>query len=77
MIRSQLLLINLKRPPQQWLGLSVLPLGLIQQGQIVQAPRGVEMIRSQLLFVNLKCPLIQWLGLGVLPLGVIESCQIV
>src|SRR5438874_1906613 len=61
----QYLLADLQGLLEEWLGLLVLPLILIEPGQVMQCVRCVAMIDFQYLLANLQGFLEEWLSLYV------------
>ena len=74
---AQRFLVDLQRLAEQRLGLGVVALGLVQQGQVVQAGGVVGVLLAQRLLLDLQRLPVERLGLGVVALVVVQQCQVV
>jgi hypothetical protein len=59
------------------LGLGIFPLGLIEDGQVVEGCSDMGMSVPQRLFPNRQGALMKWFGLRVFSLGPIQFPQVV
>ena len=76
MLLSQNLLADGERLDEEWLRLRVVPLGLVQRGQIVQAGGVIGMLLSQNLLADGERLDEERLRLRVVPLGLIQTARL-
>ena len=77
MLGPEGLLEDRQRPLIERLGLGVPALGLVEQGQVVEALGHVRVLGPEGLLEDRQRPLIKRLGLGVPALGLVEQGQVV